>query len=140
MYYFAGPAGESDENHDNSAAVSRETEETQGRKYSEMSENEIDKFISSQQPKNTIRKTKSDMKIFRDWLKASPRFELRAVEVLDTLTLNNYLRGFILGIRKPNNEEYEPTTLDSYFRSIDRYLKVANYGYSINRDHRFSNV
>ena len=51
--------------------------------------------------------------------------------------LDNLIGKYILSIRKADGEEYEPDTLTSYHRGIERYLQEHSYKYSIIKDREF---
>ena len=54
--------------------------------------------------------------------------------------LQNILMEFVLGVKKKNAEEYEPSSIRAIIGSIDRYLKRNNYGASIPHDKEFLEV
>ncbi|XP_077990940.1 uncharacterized protein KIAA1958-like [Glandiceps talaboti] len=63
--------------------------------------------------------------------------EKRKLEAIPPCDLDPLLSRFYLSIRKKNGEEYEPDSISSYQKSIDRYLRDYNYGLSIIRDEDF---
>ena len=77
-------------------------------------------FIDSMKNENTTRKTKSDLKLFVDWLRKEN--ELRNVENIEKEKLDQYLARFFLSVRNRKREEHEPDTIKSFQASISRYL------------------
>jgi len=64
-------------------------------------------FIDSMKNENTTRKTKSDLKLFVDWLRKEN--ELRNVENIEKEKLDQYLARFFLSVRNRKREEYDQT-------------------------------
>lgn len=81
--------------------------------------------------KNTARKTYSVKNQFKLWLQQGPRFESREINTIEPYELDNYIGSFLLSIRKANGSEYEPDTLTSYHRGIERFLREKQYPYSL---------
>ncbi|XP_070576859.1 uncharacterized protein KIAA1958-like [Ptychodera flava] len=94
---------------------------------------EIDQFIANQRRKNTVKATNTSVKQFISFLQATEcsqvEFYLLPPEILD-----QHLAKFFIGARQSDGSEYEPDTLTSYQRGIDRYLSEKGYRYSICRD------
>ncbi|XP_070560203.1 uncharacterized protein KIAA1958-like [Ptychodera flava] len=63
--------------------------------------------------------------------------ETRPVHEIPPVELDGYLGSFFAGVRQKDGAEYEPDTLTSYQRGIDRYLSENGYAYSICRDLQF---
>ncbi|XP_071135768.1 uncharacterized protein KIAA1958-like [Mytilus edulis] len=91
-------------------------------------------FIEEMKNDNTKRKTKSDIKLLTEWLKANN--ELRAIEDISVPELNQYLARFYLSVRSRKNEEYEPDSLKSIQSSINRHL-MEKSGINILKDKEF---
>lgn len=82
-------------------------------------------ILQSQQPlplHNTIRKTKSDMKVINRFL--ASKGEERDVCEMPVEELNAHLQDFILNARKKDNNDYEPESLKAFIHSLERHLKV----------------
>ena len=94
-------------------------------------------YIKAQQNKNTVRKTQSDASRFIEWLKEYPRSETRPVQTLEPEILDNYIGQYLLSVKRKDGTDYEPDTLTSIHRSIDRYLKELGYGHSLVTDTAF---
>jgi hypothetical protein len=101
-------------------------------------EEEINDFIHQQRPRNTIYKTVSDLGKLKGFL--TSRGDNRQVYDIPPHELNTLLRPFFLTMRKTDGKEFEPSTLDSILRSIDRHLRDNNYPVSIIRDHAFQST
>ena len=98
---------------------------------------ELLNYIKGQQNKNTVRKTQNDALRFTQWLKDHPRSETRPVHTLEPEILDNYVGQYLLSVKRKDGTDYEPDTLTSIHRSIDRYLKELGYGHSLVTDKAF---
>ena len=63
--------------------------------------------------------------------------EIRPVCQIPPEDLDAHLAAYFVGTRQQNGEEYEPDTLTSYQRGIDRFLQDSGYPVSIIRDKEF---
>ena len=59
-----------------------------------------------------------------------PRYETKDINMTQADELDNYIGLCLLSIRKADGEQYEPDTLTSYHRAIDRYLYDRKYTFS----------
>ena len=59
------------------------------------------------------------------------------IESLPDSKLDHLLSKFFLNGRKKNGEEYEPATVSSFQRSIQRYLSEKKYPFNILKDNEF---
>ena len=59
------------------------------------------------------------------------------IESLPASELDLLLWNFFLNARKKNGEEYEPATVSSFQRSIQRYLSEKKYPFNILKDNEF---
>ena len=59
------------------------------------------------------------------------------IESLPAPSLTTFRRNFFLNARKKNGEEYEPATVSSFQRSIQRYLSEKKYPFNILKDNEF---
>ena len=59
------------------------------------------------------------------------------IESLPASELDFLLWNFFLNARKKNGEEYEPATVSSFQRSIQRYLSEKKYPFNILKDNEF---
>ena len=85
-----------------------------------LKEEDVTVFILKNKATNTITKTASNMRIWKRWCESVG--ERRNVEDIPSTELDRLLSHFFVKIRKKNREEYEPISLMSNQRSIDRYL------------------
>ena len=69
------------------------------------SQEKIEEFIHNQKAKTTIRKTKSDMKIFQRYLETINKGE-KQIEYLPKEELDNLLYKCFINVRKKNGDEY----------------------------------
>ena len=80
----------------------------------------IQDFIDAQKLKNTVYKIKSNLKGFSRYL--AKENEERKIEVIPVEKLDTYLSDFFMTVCKQNGDEYEPSSLSSMQRSIQRHL------------------
>lgn len=97
---------------------------------SEVSNLGLLQYIKSKKSLNTVRKTTRDLQRFMRFL-ADAHSEYREVFDIPPRTLDVYIGEWILSLKKPNGQMYEPDTLTSFHRSVDRHLRDNNYGYSL---------
>ena len=93
------------------------------------------KFICQQQSKNTVNKTKGDVNNFRRFcLSENERRELLHIPAKD---LNTILCKFFTTAVKQNGDQYEPDTLSSIQRSIQRKLQEIGSAHNVLKDNEF---
>lgn len=111
--------------------------ENRGEKSSENSFtiDEVQSFISAQRPENTVNKTKYDINVWKRFL--SDRNERRQIEDIPASELNMLVCRFFMEIRKKDGEAYEPTSLTSFHRSLQRYLNDKQSTINILKDKEF---
>lgn len=85
------------------------------------SEEETEAFINENRNKNTSHKTKSDIKIIKDFFTSINEF--RDPAEIPPSQLDSLLVRFYLGARKTDHTEYESSTLNSINNSLDRYIR-----------------
>ena len=73
--------------------------------------------------------------VYQVRLTTAPRFV--QLEDLSSEDLNRLLGHFFVSVRKKNGEEYEPATLTSFHRSIDRFLRDKGQTQSVLLDRAF---
>lgn len=100
------------------------------------SQEKIDTFIADQKAQNTVRKTKSDLNILYKFLQTSCNGH-KVIEHLPPEELNHLLCKFFMEIKKADGSNYEPNTLSSYQRSIQRHLQEHSYPANILKDEVF---
>ena len=71
----------------------------------------VDNFIAEQENKATLQKTQGDLKLLQTFL--GTRNELRKVEQIPALELNEYICEFIIWVRTKDGKDYEPSSLQS---------------------------
>ena len=92
-------------------------------------------FLEQQQNSNTKRKTTNDLNLFQNYL--TSQNESRFPQFIPPAELSEYISGFLLSVRRKNGEEFEPTTLRSFFSSINRHLISNGYKFSLMTDAQF---
>lgn len=111
-------------------------EKERNKRYVDISLQDTAKFLQDNANKNTIYKTKSDMKLFYDW--AQENDEMRKVEEIPHPELDMLLARFQLGVRKRDGTEYAPDILTGIQNNIDRHLKNLKYKLDIKKDEQFT--
>ena len=96
----------------------------------------IDDFINQQKSANTNKKTATDMNTFLRHKEANS-MKNEKTESLPAHELDHLSSKFFLNARKKNGEEYEPATVSSFQRSIQRYLSEKKYPFNILKDNEF---
>ena len=89
----------------------------------------VDNFIAEQENKATLQNTQWDVKLLQTLL--GTRNELRKVEEIPAVELNEYICEFIISVRI---KDYEPSSLRSLLASFERHLKENSYSASIMND------
>ena len=100
------------------------------------SQEAIDDFINQQKSANTNKKTATDMNTFLRHKEANS-MKNEKIESLPAHELDHLLSKVFLNARKKNGEEYEPATVSSFQRSIQRYLSEKKYPFNILKDNEF---
>ena len=96
----------------------------------------------NQSAKSTKEKTKSNMKLFTNFLEQAKN-EDRPIQDIPPQKLDQFVGEFIVCVRKEKPDErgsyeYEPSYLRRIIASIERYLKEYNYPCSLTRDKQFT--
>ena len=86
------------------------------------SQEAIHDFINQQKSANTNKKTATDMNTLLCYMEAIS-MKNEKTESLPASELDHFLSKFFLNAHKKNREEYEPATVSSFQRSIQRYQK-----------------
>ena len=103
--------------------------------FADIEDNEIPNFIGSQQTINTVTKTTTDINQFRRYCLSI--CEKRKLEELPITDLNNLLSKFFIKVRKRHGGEYEPNTMTSFQRSIQRHMSQKKIKINIRTDEDF---
>ncbi|KXJ14551.1 EGF-like repeat and discoidin I-like domain-containing protein 3 [Exaiptasia diaphana] len=101
------------------------------------SQEEIETFVTNQRAKNTVKKTKSDMNILNRYLESiGNKVE---IETLPANELDHLLSKFFMHVKKSDaGSDYEPSTVSSFQRSIQRYLDDKKRELNIFKDKEFN--
>ena len=86
----------------------------------------VDDFIAEEENKATLQNTQRDVKLLQILL--GTRNELKKVEEIPAVELNEYICEFIISVR---TKDYEPSSLRSLLASFERHLKENRYSASI---------
>jgi hypothetical protein len=120
----------------NAGAAGTSKPASEKRVFAEVSEADTAEFVRANQNRNTAYKTRSDVKIFREWLGRIGDF--RQLENIQPSQLNMLLARFFLVAHRQSGEDYEPDTLTSIVNSVDRHLRQENYGHCLKTDAVFA--
>ena len=96
----------------------------------------IQEFIEAQRPENTIKKTSYDINVWKRF--CSSIGEARELENIPAANLNVLLCKFFMDVKKKDGGEYEPASLSSFQRSIQRHLKDKNSLVNLFQDMEFA--
>ncbi|KAH9285328.1 hypothetical protein ECG_00998 [Echinococcus granulosus] len=86
---------------------------------------------------NTLRKTKSDMKVIHRYL-VQVKNDTREIHEISPQDLCSYIQDFIVTAKKKDGHEYEPESLKAFVHSLERHLKYHNYPHSVLKDPEFA--
>jgi len=84
-----------------------------------LKDDEIQKYICGQQKTSTINKTRYDMNVLKCFLQEAG--EKRDIENIPLPQLDSLLSNFYIEVKNKDNTLYEPDTMLSFSRSIQRY-------------------
>ena len=99
-------------------------------------DDEIRLFIAQQQPVNTTKKTTYDINVWKRFCESIG--ENRSLEKIPVGELNILLCRFFMTITKKDGSVYEPSSLTSFQRSVQRYLNESNSTTNIFQDPEFN--
>ena len=87
----------------------------------------VDNLIAEQENKATLQKTQRDVKLLQTFL--GTRNELRKVEEIPALELNEYICEIIILFRTKDRKDYEPFSVRSLLASF--FLIAVNWHYCL---------
>ena len=99
------------------------------KRFVKFTEKEIASFTEDQENGNTKKKTVSDLNIFNEFLNSEE--EQRNIENIPAAELQQLAKKSVLGVRKKNGEEYEPSSLRGFLQSVDRYFGKKGRTFSL---------
>ena len=97
---------------------------------------DIEDFILSKRPENTMKKTKYDMNIWKRYFDSEN--DLRDIENIPADELNVHICRFFMQAKKKNGTAYEPNTLTCFLRSLQRYLNDKSSSINVFKDQAFN--
>ena len=114
--------------------------ETANKRVKKMSEEDLDKSVEDQESINTSRSTQ--LRTWQTWLEQREfaEAEKKPIEVYTKQELSRLLKHFYWEIRIAKGDEFEPSSLKTIQRGLERYLQEKNTGSSIIRDEDFPNA
>ena len=89
-------------------------------------------FYCRTRKQSHVTKNTTRCKTFANFL--GTKNELRKVEDIPALELNEYMCEFIISVRTKDGKDYEPSSLRSLLASFERHLKKNSYSASIMND------
>lgn len=95
----------------------------------------IQNFIEAQRPENTTSKTTYDINVWKRF--CSSIGEAREIETIPAANFDVLLCKFFMDTKKENGGVYEPTSLTSFQRRIQRYLEEKNSTFNLFQDMEF---
>ncbi len=97
---------------------------------------DIQHFIEAQRPENTTKKTNYDLNVWNRYCETVN--EVRKLNEIPANELNLLLCRFFMTITKKDGSMYEPSSLTSFQRSVQRFLNFANSHLNIFKDQEFA--
>ena len=109
--------------------------ESEEKKSKLLTDEEVHNFIRNQQQASTVKKTMYDMNVFQKFLDECG--EKRRITEIAPAELDSLLCNFYITAKKKDNTAYEPDTMSSFSRSIQRYLEDNKAKFNILKDEEF---
>ena len=109
--------------------------ESEEKKSKLLTDEEVHNFIRNQQQASTVKKTMYDMNVFQKFLDECG--EKRRITEIAPAELDSLLCNFYITAKKKDNTAYEPDTMSSFSRSIQRYLEDNKAKFNIFKDEEF---
>lgn len=109
--------------------------ETERENVTDTQEDSTFEFVRGLQNTNTRRKTESDLRKFNNYL--TKNGEHRNPEEIPVYDLDMHLARFFINAKKAGGEDFEPDTLKSIQRSVNRYLAEKKLNINIITDKEF---
>ena len=104
-------------------------------RFGPVDEANITNFISNQENVNTKQKTNYDMRLFKQFCTEQGVFQ--EPEELSASDLDRLFGNFIAIVKKPDQTEYEPSTVKGFMSSLERRLRFHGYSQTINKNPNF---
>ena len=100
------------------------------------SSQELDNFIAAERSSNTVKKTKYEWKKFQAFCEQQVNGNFNVMNI-PAATLDKLLGKFFKDVRKQNGSEYEPDSISSFQKSIQRHLNELKLPFNILQDEEF---
>ena len=107
-------------------------------RFVKLSEADIKSFSEEQENVNTEKKTLYDLKLFKEFL--TNEEERRELQEIPAAKLQQFAINCVLGVRKKNGEEYEPSSLRGLLQSFDRFLRRNGSTFSLLNEKEFCDL
>ena len=104
-------------------------------RFDTVDQEHIMKFIGDQAKENTVRKTESDVRLFKTFLESQNEF--RSPEELPPVELDFHFGNFLVAVKKKDGSDYEPSSVRGFLSSLDRHLKMKYYAHTVNQNALF---
>ena len=95
----------------------------------------VQDYILAQRTENTVKKTEYNLNVWKRYCRDIG--EERALETIPATELNILISRFFMEAKKKDGGSYEPTSLSSFQRSLQRYLNDKNSKINILKDQEF---
>ena len=104
-------------------------QQTKGKKrsFDIVNDADVEHFNQQQLNKNTLKKTYYDLKTLKDFFADPAINETREIDVIPPVELCSLLCRFIVGVKKLDGSNYEPSCLKGFISSFDRQLRRRKY-------------
>ena len=113
-------------------------EQSSNVRFEHVDEAQKEAFKLKQKNENTERKTRSDVKLFKEYL--AFKKDARKPEDIPGSDLNALLEEFFMCVRKTDKSEYEPSTLRGMLGRLKRYLEEKEYSENIMTSPNFAGM
>ena len=103
--------------------------------FEDQPKDDIDKFITDQQAQNTKYNTKFAINVFVRFCKENN--EGRSLSIIPKKEIDKLLCNFFMTVKKQDGNEYEPDSLSSIHRGIQRFIEQTKLPFNILTDFDF---
>ena len=96
------------------------------KRFNELNGKDVNEFIETEENQNNKRKTELDINLIHCYIANEAGCHVNRPPKMVELSpsqLDIYLSIFLLAVRKKNSQDYEPTTLEGFVSSVERYVR-----------------
>ena len=99
--------------------------EQESKRFSKVTEEDKAKFRKQQMNTNTVKKTRHDVNVLKEYMKFIE--ESRLIKDIPAKELNSLLEDFFMCVKKSDGTQFEPNSLRGILGSIHRHLQEEGY-------------